>query len=158
MPTKDKAVAKSGIGRPSRYTLKIADEICERIADGESLRRICQDAHMPNKATVFKWLSQHKSFHNQYARARETQADVLADEIVHIADTPMPGIKVKETEDGKREVTTADMIEHRRLQIDARKWYASKLKPKVYGNTKEPDDNSTDLQKALSTLIEKLPS
>jgi hypothetical protein len=38
-------------GRPSDYTQEIADLICERIADGESLRAICAGDDMPNKST-----------------------------------------------------------------------------------------------------------
>ena len=94
---------------------------------------------MPRKATVFRWLAepQNWAFRDMYTRAREVQADVLADSILHIADNPMIGEKIKETDDGKREVVTADMIEHRKLQIDARKWISSKLKPRVYGSNVE---------------------
>ncbi len=51
----------------------------------------------------------------QYARAREEQADFYADEIVTIADT-------------EPDAATA------RVRVDARKWVASKLKPKRYGD------------------------
>lgn len=121
-------------GRPSEFTEQLADIICERIADGESLRSICSEDEMPSKSTVFKWLVQQQSFADQYARARETQADSLFDEILTIADTTVIGEKVKMTPDGKVETTTGDMIEHRRLQVDARKWMAGKLRPKKYGD------------------------
>lgn len=117
----------------STFTQEIADEICERLAEGESLRAICSDGHMPNKATVFRWLSQDDAFRDQYARAREAQADALFDEILHIADNPVMGEKRK-VDGEKEEVTIGDMIEHRRLQVDARKWMAGKLRPKVYGD------------------------
>lgn len=122
------------IGRPSDFTQETADTICERIADGESLRSICNGEDMPNKATVFRWLAAHDLFRDQYARARETQADALFDEILAIADTPQIGEKRKIKEDGGVEVSTGDMIEHRRLQVDARKWMAGKLRPKKYGD------------------------
>jgi hypothetical protein len=121
------------IGRPSSYTPALADLICERLANGESLRAICTDAGMPAKSTVFKWLCENKAFSDQYARARETQADSLFDDILTIADTPVVGEKRKTLPDGKVEVSTGDMIEHRRLQVDARKWMAGKLAPKKYG-------------------------
>src|SRR5271156_342956 len=47
---------KRPIGRPSLFTTELGDEICNRIADGESLRAICDEADMPDKATVFRWL------------------------------------------------------------------------------------------------------
>lgn len=120
-------------GRPSSFTQEIADQICERIADGESLRSICGEEEMPNKATVFRWLAANQAFSDQYARAREAQADSLFDDILDIADTPMIGEKSKTMPDGKVEMTRGDMIEHRRLQVDARKWMAGKLRPKKYG-------------------------
>jgi hypothetical protein len=92
---------------------------------------------MPDKATVFRWLSLESPFRDgfcdQYAHAREAQADSLADDIIDIADTPMPGVKTKTTAQGV-ETTEGDMIEHRRLRVDARKWVAAKLKPKKYGD------------------------
>ncbi|NKJ03465.1 hypothetical protein FHT29_000410 [Rhizobium sp. SG741] len=78
-----------------------------------------------------------------YARAREAQADALFDEILDIANTPITGEKTKVDKDGNViEMTKADMIEHRRLQIDARKWMAGKLRPKVYGDKLDIDLNS----------------
>src|SRR5271156_6939608 len=76
------------VGRPSLFTTELGDAICNRIADGESLRAICEEAHMRDKATVFRWLSaeQHKDFCSQYIRAREAQADSLVDDILLIAD------------------------------------------------------------------------
>ncbi len=110
-------------GRPSSYSEKIGDDICERLANGESLRRICLTPNYPRQATVFRWLIANETFREQYIRAREAQAETLADEIIDIAD-------------GKRaayEGTESD-VNRDRLAVDARKWVASKLKPKVYGD------------------------
>lgn len=96
------------------YSQELADEICDRIANGESLRSIVGDENMPASSSIFKWLGEHKSFAEQYARARETQADVIADEVLLIADTEIDSQKA-------------------RVRIDARKWYAGKLQPKKYG-------------------------
>lgn len=82
---------------------------------------------------VFRWLAANEGFREQYARAREAMADVLFDEILHIADTPQEGVKTKVTAD-KTETLTGDMIEHRRLQVDARKWMLGKMQPKKYGD------------------------
>ena len=88
---------------------------------------------MPGLRTVMTWLATKEEFQQQYARAKEEQADTLADEILHIADTPQPGLKTETSEKGTKTIE-GDMIEHRRLQVDARKWIASKLKPKKYGD------------------------
>lgn len=88
--------------------------ICERIAQGESLRAISADIGIP-ASTVCEWLSKDAAFAEQYAHAREAQADTLADEIIGIADSEGDPQKL-------------------RLMVDARKWVASKLKPKRYGD------------------------
>ncbi len=140
-------------GRPSDFTSEIADAICERLADGESLKSICFSDGMPHRATVFRWLGAHAEFRDSYARAREAQADALFDEILDIANTPITGEKTKVDKDGNViEMTKADMIEHRRLQIDARKWIAAKLRPKVYG-----DKLDVDVTGALDFVVSAKP-
>jgi hypothetical protein len=89
--------------------------ICERIASGKSLKEICDTKGMPSRETVYVWLADDHEFSDRYARAREEQADYYADEIIDIADA----------------AKDANLA---RLQIDARKWKASKLQPKKYGD------------------------
>lgn len=123
------------VGRPTLYTEALALQICERLASGQPLVKICRDDDMPHVATVYRWMADGEAFRDMYVRAREDQADTLADEIQAIADEPMLGERVTVKGKGKkrtREVVTGDMIEHRRLRVDARKWIAAKLKPKVY--------------------------
>lgn len=84
-------------GRPSKYSEELALEICSRIAEGESLLKICRDDHMPRRETVHVWVLEGEkhtmsdgfdqkgeeirvSFSNKYARARELQAEYLFDE------------------------------------------------------------------------------
>lgn len=124
--------------KSERYTTELADEIFRRLADGESLRAICRDAHMPSASTVRDWILADDEFAGQYARARDKGLDAMAEEIIQIANTPVEGIKVTEKATGT-EITRGDMIEHRRLQVDARKWYLSKLAPKRYGDRLEID-------------------
>jgi hypothetical protein len=118
-------------GRPSSYTEKKADVICDRLSAGESLVAICADKDQPSTVTVFKWLAKHEMFLRKYARAREAQADVLFDEILGIADeTSLDTIKGKNGE----AIPDNEWISRSRLRIDARKWMAGKLRPKVYGD------------------------
>ncbi len=126
-------------GRPSDFTEELADIICERIADGASLRSICAADDMPNKSTVFRWLAAHKGFADQYTRAREEQAETLADEIVQIADDGSNDTYLDRL--GKERVNT-DVISRSKLRVDARKWVASKLKPKKYGDKQVIDLNT----------------
>jgi hypothetical protein len=71
---------RAKVGRPTSYNDKVAAEICSLIAEGNSLRSICKRNKMPDKATVIRWLGVHREFSDQYARAREAQADKLFEE------------------------------------------------------------------------------
>ena len=123
-------------GRPSLFTKETADIICERIANGESLRAICDDDDMPDKATVFRWLKAEPDFCDQYARAREAQADAIFDDILSIADDGRNDWMEKVNGDGENVGWTVNGEAMRRsqLRIEARKWMAGKLKPKKYGD------------------------
>lgn len=107
------------MGRPTDFTKDIADQICERLSEGDSLRTICGEEWSPGKSTVFRWLAENKEFRDQYARAREQQAELYAAELVDIAD-----------ENPK----DAAGVQRNRLRVDTRKWVASKLLPKKYGD------------------------
>lgn len=139
--SKAKVVTKEPkkIGRPTDFNQAICDAICERKADGESLRSICREEAMPNKATVFRWLNKYKEFGDQYARASEEQAETLADDLIEIADKASQPLLdfngIPLTVDGKVVmVVDAASVNHAKLKVDARKWVASKLKPKKYGD------------------------
>ncbi len=111
--------AKSnGVGRPSTYTSTIAAEICRRIAEGEPLVKICRDSAIPAYRTVLGWRVTNDEFAQLYARAREDAADTLADRICELAER---------VEKGELEAHAG------RTAIDALKWVASKLKPRIYG-------------------------
>lgn len=119
------------------YTDEIGVELCIRLAEGESLKSICNDAHLPSKSTVLKWaVDPEHPISDRYARAREIGYLLLADEIIDISNTPLEGQKTKTGPNGT-EITTGDMLEHRKLQIDSRKWIISKMLPKIYGDKLE---------------------
>src|SRR5260370_40631424 len=67
--------------------------ICDRLADGESLRAICSEAGMPGRATAFRWIARHKEFRDEYTLACELRAEDLADEMIEIADDPCVWVK-----------------------------------------------------------------
>lgn len=120
-------------GRPTKYDEALAADLCTRIANGEALRQICQEEGMPVQSTVYLWLSRFPEFSDMYTKAREDQADTLADEIHAIADQ-MPMEKIDK--EGNTSFDSA-YINWMRLRIDARKWTASKLKPRKYGDRME---------------------
>ena len=111
-----------------------ADIICQRLAEGESLRAICRDSGMPKAPTVILWVNTNSEFAEQYARAREIGYLRLADEIVDIADEvsfePVQGL------DGETKEVRVDStaVARNRLRVDTRKWMLSKMLPKIYGD------------------------
>lgn len=123
-------------GRPSRYSREIADEICRRLAQGESLRGICRDAHMPENNTVVNWAMTNKNgFFEQYAQARELQAWTYADEIMDIADDARNDYMEREVGEGALQVVAnMEHIQRSRLRIDTRKWWVSKVLPRTFGD------------------------
>lgn len=124
-------------GRPSKFTKELASRICERLAAGESLRSICRLTDMPSESTVRTWaLDNLHGFSAQYARAREIGYHGLFDEILEIADTTQEGVKTVVKLTGS-ETTHGDMIDHRRLRVDARKWMLARALPKIYGDKLE---------------------
>lgn len=139
-------------GRPSLFSKEMADVICERIADGESLRAICDDEGMPSKSTVCKWLNEQEGFSDQYRRAREAQADAIFDDILTIADDGRNDWMEKRNADGESIGWTenGEALRRSHLRIEARKWMAGKLKPKKYG-----DKLDLNLSGSLETASEE---
>ena len=88
---------------------------------------------MPAQSSGFKGLIEHADFAKKYVHARTAQADVLFDEMLHIADTPVVGLKTITKASGV-ETVEGGTIEHRRLQIDARKWIIARMAPNKYGD------------------------
>lgn len=111
---------------------RIQQEVCDRIANGESLIKICKSEGMPKKNTVLAWVIEDAEFSNQYARAREAQADHYLDEIVEISDQSALDTEIDPA--SGNEVTNHEVIQRARLRVDTRKWVMSKLAPKKYGD------------------------
>ncbi len=146
-------------GRPPiPFDQSKADEVCERLSGGESLVNICKDEAMPPQTIVFQWLSKQPEFAQNYARARQFWAESEFEKMMEIADTPQLGEKTKTTDKGT-EVITGDMTDHRRLQVDTRKWALARMFPKKYGDATllkhgDPDGNKLDI---TVTRVERKP-
>ena len=149
------------------FTPEVGDAICRLLVEGKSLRAICEDEGMPSRAAVFRWLAEgelpdaapaQRAFADQYARARLEQAEAYADDTVAIAD------------DAVLNEANPQLV---RLQIDARKWYAGKIKPSRFGEASllrltgadggavqvQVEERQTLLAQVLQALVgEALPS
>jgi len=152
------------VGRPSLYSEELADSICEQIVTGKSLVSILKQEGMPSYTQVMKWLDTKEEFADKYARAKAAQADYLADELMEIADND--SLDIGFTDDGKPFVK-GENIQRSRLRVDTRKWIASKLKPKKYGDYQKrevsgpnggpvPVQNILDLSKVSSDHLRVL--
>jgi hypothetical protein len=128
------------MGRPSLYTPELASEICARIAEGASVRKVCLADDMPSTTAVFKWLGQHPKFAEQYARACSDRREVRKEQLL---DIPLD----------------ADIDPQRaRLLSDNIKWVLAKEEPKKYGDrvaveasVRRADDLTDDELAALAS-------
>ena len=126
-------------GRPSIYSKKLAGRICDGLASGLSMRKICFDEAFPAQTTIYRWLRENEEFRQQYTQARTWQADTLFDECLDIADDGSNDwMADKDSETGER--YNGDAVARSRLRVDTRKWMAGKLNAKKYGEKTDGDE------------------
>lgn len=139
-----------------RYTDRVARKICERIMMGESLREISDRKDMPGKRTIVRWLGDPRltAFREMYYYARRVQAEIRVDEIFEIADDSSRDFKPKYDSDGEivDHVPDNEAIQRSRVRIDTRKWYASKMVPRLYGQNSQVE---LDVGGELAELLKK---
>jgi hypothetical protein len=138
--------------RPTKFSEELFENICNQISTNSiGLHKICKEVGI-SAVTFFEWIKEDAELSNRYARAREAQAELLADQIIQLADD-----KSGDTQAGEfGEVGNAAAIQRSRLQVEARKWIAAKLKPKKYGDKVEVDQtiNVNKLPDWLTAPIE----
>lgn len=136
-PTKQAAPKNKG-GRQSTYDPDIAKQMCEQLSEGIPLREICRQDGFPAWRTVYDWMKKDPDLATAIAYARDVGYDAMAEDCLVIADTPMMGEEVSESEDdeGVKRVTIkkVDMLGHRKLQIETRLKLLAKFNPKRYGD------------------------
>lgn len=138
------------MGRPSIYTPEIAKEICDTIAtSNKALQTLCQmHPHWPGYSTLWEWIEDNRQgFADLYAKAKESQADYLVDDILRIIDKPETYV-----ENGVERNDVAMM----RLKVDSMKWQAMKLKPKKYDNKGEESSNPQETLTKIQALVADL--
>ena len=146
---------------PSRTTFRqeTADTICEAVADGKTITEICSMDGMPARSTVFKWLAEIEGFSDQYARAKETQMDRMADELLEIADDATNDWMKRRQGDDEIDVANQEHIQRSRLRVDTRKWLMSKLAPKKYGDKQQiSGDPDSPLKIVVQRFADDLPA
>lgn len=150
-----KLESKRPIGRPTGYTPELGDKICAEIAKGVSVKTICGKRGMPSRETFYAWLRKHDEFLDNYARAKEDCADLMAEEILEIADDGTNDWMEHRDKDGTPVglKLNNEHVQRSRLRVDSRKWLASKLKPKKYGDKQLLEHTGQDGQ-AIKYIVE----
>jgi hypothetical protein len=142
---------KKVLGRPTIFSQELANKICEAVATSTmGIRKLCAlNPDFPVVDTIFQWRYKNRSFSEQYDAAKRAQADLMAEEITDIADE---GFNDKYINDDGKVVIDHDVVQRSRLRVDARKWIASKLLPKVYGEKSEQKITITTHEEDLKNL------
>jgi len=130
--------ASQAQNKTGKYTPELAQEIFRRISMGEPLLQICGDEGMPTRQAVYNWVHSDETLALQFARAREEGCDAMAEEALHISNTPHIGKKKvyssgAEDDEDSMTVTEEDMLGHRKLQIETRLKLLACWNPKKYG-------------------------
>lgn len=112
------------MGRPTDYTDEIANAICQRVADGESLRAICRDSDFPSRSAVHAWLlkDEHANFADHYAQAQLLRQELMFDEVTDLADDLM------------EQPLSGEIVQAQRVRIDSRKWALGRMNRSKYGD------------------------
>ncbi len=144
------------IGRPSEFTQEMADRICDQIATSHaSLRTVCKPEDMPATVTILRWLRDFESFRIQYARAKAEQAALGVEEMYEISDD---GTNDFYTDEKGKVKVDHENIQRSRLRVDTRKWVASKLLPKLYGDKLDITSGGDKIDSNSTKLVELLAS
>lgn len=119
----------------SIYTEAIAEEICDRISNGETLTRICKDGHMPTRHAVMSWVRKdYEGFRNRYNEARDLQIEYWADMMIEVAlDDSQDYKKIRDKKGKLQTVFDHQHVQRATLIINTYKWNLTKLKPEKYG-------------------------
>jgi transposase-like protein len=134
------SAVKVKVGRPTSYSEAVANEIVNRMIDGENMVAICRDENMPSRSTVYQWLDANADFRARCARAREGLADYLVDQIEQMAND-----------------TDEDNYQSMKVKIATAQWRAMKMAPKIYGDRSRTEITGADgapIQTEVKTTID----
>jgi len=120
-------------GRPTKYSEKLAEEICTRLRMGETLIDICRHKHMPARQKVYEWQAHYPAFGDAFARARVEQMQAWADEIITLADDSISDFKIiLDTSKGAVAQFDRTHVQRAKLQIRTRQWLMERIAPALF--------------------------
>lgn len=142
------------VGRHTKYTVELGQEICDAIASSELglIHLINKNPHWPGRANIFQWLRLHPEFRDRYYKAKEDQVEVCVEYMQEILNEPHRVVD----QHGIEKVDVPLL----KLKIDSMKWHVGKLKPKKYGDDYKNHDLENraieeDCKKRYEELDEK---
>jgi len=139
-------------GRPTDFTEELALKICSEISVTTlGLKSLCKlHEDFPSHATIFNWLATNKAFLDLYTRAKEMQAENIADEMLEIADDGSNDLMTIVKGDQSYEMENKEVTSRSKLRIETRKWISSKLLPKKYGEKIQQDITITGVETTVT--------
>lgn len=146
---------KKGRGRPTKATDERKQIILDGLSKGTPLTVICRDLEIAD-STVRDWMANDETFSRDIAHARILGFDAIAMEALRIADTPLEGIEHTDTPDGPR-IKRADMLGHRKLQVETRLKLLAKWDPKRYGDMMRQEISGPDGAPIAQTNVSLSP-
>lgn len=134
------------VGRPTLYNAELANTICQRLMDGQSLREIDRDPSMPCAVTILRWAAKHEEFGKQYALAVTYRADLAFEDIQEVADDGRNDWIARNDPQNAGYVANGEHINRSRLRVDTMKWRIARMNPRKYGDrlqtvATDPDGN-----------------
>lgn len=122
------------MGRPTTYTPELAAKVCERVATiPVGLNKLCKMFDdMPDPTTIYLWRITHESFSKQYLEAKKFQSEIMVEEIDEMGDHITYYI-----DDKGQERIDPPSVALVTARANNRKWTASRLAPKIWGDKKE---------------------
>lgn len=156
-PAKAPVVAKLPVGRPTKNTPELRQEICDRLSKGEPLAQICRDAWMPHDNKVREWMAKDAEFSGAIAHARELGFDVIAGDCLRIADDGTNDYMEKLTADGVIAPSlNAEHIQRSKLRVETRLKLLAKWDPKRYGERQQVDVNDVTPPRPIEEVRARL--
>lgn len=113
---------------PKDQTPERVNQAIALVAEGYSLRKACETLGMSTR-TAMDRIKDDPETAQHYARAKDASADSHADRITDLAERVLSG---------EYDPQAA------RVAIDALKWVACKLKPRVYGDKVQQEISGQD--------------
>jgi hypothetical protein len=148
---KDHLASRGGY---QKYNPEVAEYILDRVAMGVPIKKICADKALPHWSNFFRWMLDNPDLRTRYALAQDMRHMVYEDELMDIIDTPQMGVQVMHRGDGTVDIVSADMIAHRKMRAEYRKWILAHAYPHRYG---DKDNNVSDDGKTQMQITGGLP-